>query len=331
VANQITAAQLDQRISYETYRQTLNENLLEAAQTWVTLREATRLNTLTQERLEVVRPLFGQVETVANSGVVDRSIVSAARRLVNDIRAAEVDTQDQLRQARTAFRRTFGKLPGSSAYNSEFVATRTKAKVGESHILIAPQVVSQFLRYQQSLANLESAKAQDSTRFALEANINEPLGDTTEEGSRTAGLVISRTFYDGKRTQARINQASVRVVEARDTLQAAYREQGRAVFGFKESLDSVYSTIALARDAHAIAQEEVDTFRRQLAIGQSSLESVLQAEVRLYQAESELIRLDAAKTNLQLNLLAALGRLPEAFGIREADALSQVLAADIAK
>lgn len=331
IASQITAAKLDQHIAYETYRQALNENLLDAAQTWVSLREATRLSALTQDRLEVVRPLFNQVETVAQSGVVDRSIVSSARRLVNDVRAAEVDTKDQLRQARTAFRRTFGKLPGSSSYNADFVSARTQGKVGESHILIAPQVVSQFLRYQQSLANLETAKAQDRTRLSLEADINEPLGDTTEEGSRTAGLVISRTFYDGKRTQARINQASVRVVEARDTLQAAYREQGRAVFGFKESLESVVSSIALARDARAIARDEVETFRQQLSIGQSSLEGVLQAEVRLYRAEAELISLEAAKTNLELNLLASLGRLPEAFGIREADALNQFLTAYVAE
>lgn len=332
IDNRTVSAQLGQRVAYEDYRGALNDNLLEAATAWVTLREATRLSGVTQERLRVVRPLFSQVETVAQSGVVDKTIVSAARRLVNDIREAEVDTRDQLRQARTNFKRAYGKLPGSTGYDAGFVARRTAGALRESEILIAPPVVRAFLQYQQSLADLEVAKAGKGTDIRLEADASEPLDtDDTTDGSRSLGIVFNRTFYDGNQTEARINQAAVRVVESRDVLQDAYRDQAQQAFRFRESLDSIGAAMAVSREGLGIAREEVGLLRQQLAIGQSTLDDVLEAEVRLYRAETELIVLDARRDRLRLNLLASLGRLPEAFGLREAEVLDRFMATGAAQ
>ena len=55
--------------------------------------------------------------------------------------------------------------------------------------------------------------------------------------------------------------------------------------------------------------------RKQLVIGQSTLESVLCAEARLYDAESKEINLTADKRRSQLSVLSAIGRLSLLVGI----------------
>jgi len=325
ISASVRQARAQQQIAYEDYRNELNDALFEGAAAWIALWEAERRYALIQERLRVVRPLFSQVEQVAQSGVSDITVVTAAQRVVNDIRAAENAARDQRRQAQTAFRRVFGTVPGSVAFDSDFLGANLPRHVGEDHILTTPEVVSAFLQYQAALARLDVAEARGGTRVDLQANIDEPL-DAEEEGDTTAGLVVSRTFFDGGTNRARINSAAAAVAQARDGLQAAYRNQGRQVMALRESLDAISSQIELARESREIAREEVDLLRRQLAIGQSSLENVLQAEVRLYDAENTIILRTAERASLRMELGSALGKLPAGFGLREADVLDRLAA-----
>ena len=74
--------------------------------------------------------------------------------------------------------------------------------------------------------------------------------------------------------------------------------------------------ILLAQENTANANDEINYLRKQLIIGQSTLDSVLSAEARLYEAESKEINFKADRLNAQLGLLAALGLLAETFEIQ---------------
>jgi hypothetical protein len=63
------------------------------------------------------------------------------------------------------------------------------------------------------------------------------------------------------------------------------------------------------------AREEISYLRKQLVIGQSTLESVLAAEARLYDAESQEINFLAIQREAELSTLATVGFLSKVFNI----------------
>ena len=78
---------------------------------------------------------------------------------------------------------------------------------------------------------------------------------------------------------------------------------------------STDQAIALAAENAKLAEEEIAYLRRQLIIGGSTLDSVLTAEARLYEAQSKEILFIAEKRKAELAIVAALGLLSSALGL----------------
>ena len=68
--------------------------------------------------------------------------------------------------------------------------------------------------------------------------------------------------------------------------------------------------------------DEIALLRKQLVIGQSTLDGVLSAEARLYDAESKEIQFTANKRTSQLSLLSEIGRLSALIGLKSAGELN---------
>ena len=78
---------------------------------------------------------------------------------------------------------------------------------------------------------------------------------------------------------------------------------------------SMDKAIQLALKNAQITRDEIDYLRKQLIIGGSTLESVLAAEARLYDAESKEIGFTAERRKAEITLLATSGTLSRILGI----------------
>ena len=83
----------------------------------------------------------------------------------------------------------------------------------------------------------------------------------------------------------------------------------------QQTIKSMDKAIGLARDNAAVTADEISYLRKQLVIGGSTLDSVLSAEARLYDAESKEINFQADKHKAQLTILSALGLLSKSLGL----------------
>ena len=70
----------------------------------------------------------------------------------------------------------------------------------------------------------------------------------------------------------------------------------------------------MARKNAAITEEEITYLKQQLIIGGSSLDSVLSAEARLYDVESQEINFLAEKRKSELIIVTSLGLLSRKLG-----------------
>lgn len=316
--------QLDSQISSESLKSESlsyalvnkkNESALKAARAWVELRRYIDLSGLLGSRLRVLEPLIVQLETVAEAGIGDVSQVAAAQRTVAMIRMTETDIIGKLDQARVNYRNIFGSLPKNVNFNSEIFADSAMLRKALDIDVKAPAVISEHLKYKAALAQLASVQARDQFSVGFESRVQRPFGGSSRDSDESLGLVARKTIYDGKKLESEINYAKAQVKVQLESMRAVYRKFSGAQSLSQEKINSLQLAIDLAVENAANLKEEIDYLRKQLIIGQSTLDSVLSAEARLYDAESKEINFQAEILMTRLEVLAAAGMLVTVFGL----------------
>ena len=314
--SQISAQEFRASASLSNYHAKLDSRIAAVSQLWIELERYSALNDLIGLRLNVLRPLIGQLEKVAQAGVGDRSQVAAAQRTVSMISVIQTDIVEQLEQARLNFSNQFGGLPGTARYDSEMISLAIPVNISQSRVLNAPGLKGAFFAYQSALANLRSIEARDNFKVGFEAKVQRPFGNSDYSSDESLGLVISKTLYDGNKLNAEREQAVAQVEAQLAILRATFKEGKRSVEGAQQTILSLDKAIILAEKNAVNAREEIEYQRKQLVIGQSTLDSILNAEARLYEAEAKEINLMAERRIAELLILGSLGELAEIFELR---------------
>ena len=81
-------------------------------------------------------------------------------------------------------------------------------------------------------------------------------------------------------------------------------------------IKAMRSAIMLANENAEVTRDEIRYLRKQLIIGGSTLDSVLSAEARLYDAESKEISFLADSRKAEVTILGATGKLLPLVGIK---------------
>ena len=314
--SQISAQEFRALASLSNYYAKLDNRIANVGKLWIELERYSALNDLIGSRLNVLRPLIGQLEKVAQAGVGDRSQVAAAQRTVSMISVIQADVVERFEQARLNFSNQFGQLPGSVRYDSQMISSAVPDSISRSQVLNAPGLRGAFFGYQSALANLRSIEAKDNFNVGFEAKLQRPFGNSDYSSDESLGLVVRRTLYDGNKLNAEIEQATAQVEGQLAILRATFKEGKRSVEAAQQTILSLDKAITLAKKNAANAKEEIEYLRKQLVIGQSTLDSVLNAEARLYEAESKEINLIAERQVAELLILGSLGELAEIFELR---------------
>jgi outer membrane protein TolC len=182
-------------------------------------------------------------------------------------------------------------------------------------VQVAPALLAQYANYLAAEADLTSVKARKSFDVGFETRLSKPFGGSEYDAKESIGLVLSKNFYDGGQLEADIAGAKARVEAALAQVNATYRAGERSVKTAQQTIKSMDKAIKLAQDNAAVTADEISYLRKQLIIGGSTLDSVLSAEARLYDAESKEVNFQADKYNAQLTILSALGLLSKSLGL----------------
>jgi len=293
----------------------MDERALQLASVWVDLDRYEKLNGEIESRLLILNPLIEQLEKVANAGVGDVSQVAAAQRTVSAIRVTQTDVSERLAQTQVSFINAFGGLPAKASFEGGFIAKKVPGKITDEMVQAAPALLAQYANYLAAEADLKAVKARKSFDVGFETRVSKPFGGSEYDSKESIGLVLNKNFYDGGQLEADTAGAEARVEAALAQVNATYRAGERSVKTAQQTIKSMDKAINLAQDNAAVTADEISYLRKQLIIGGSTLESVLSAEARLYDAESKEINFQADKYNAQLTILSALGLLSKSLGL----------------
>jgi outer membrane protein TolC len=316
IANTVSGNEYAVQSAFESYKMSLDERAFAVSTAWVELERYQSLNALISDRLAVLDPLIKQLERVAEAGVGDATQVAAAQRVVSMIRITQTDVQERLAQAELNFVRLFGKLPKIAAFDSTAISKASFGAVTDNMIISAPALLANYAAYLSALHALEVAKAGNSMTVGLETKVQRPFGESGYDSDESIGFVVRKTLHDGNKLASEIQAAEAMVERQEANVKDVYRRGREAVETGMQSISSIDKSIGMARSNAQALNDEISLLRKQLVIGQSTLDSVLSAEARLYDAESKEINFKADKRKSQLSVLSAIGRLSSLVGIK---------------
>mgnify|MGYP001374795999 CR=1 FL=1 len=105
-----------------------------------------------------------------------------------------------------------------------------------------------------------------------------------------------------------------RAAAVSEEIRATYREGVRVIRTAQQNIASMDRAIIMAKKNAGITADEIIYLKQQLIIGGSTLDSVLSAEARLYDAVATEINFLAEKRKSQLTIASALGLLSSGLG-----------------
>lgn len=316
IASSILADEFAAQSALESYKASLDQSALGVAKAWVELERYADLNALISSRLVVLDPLTKQLEEIARAGVGDATQVAAAQRTVSMIRITQTDVEERMAQAELNFIRLLGNLPKTTKFDFQAVAKAVPRKVAKRQVLKAPSLLANYSSYMSALHRLEAVRARDSMTVGFETKVQRPFGQSAYDSDESIGFVVRKTLYNGDKVASEVRAAQAGVERQEAALEDVYRRVREAVETNSQTISSINKAINMARENALALKDEIALLRKQLVIGQSSLDSVLSAEARLYDAESKEINFTADKRTSQLGVLSAIGLLSHLVGLR---------------
>ena len=115
--------------------------------------------------------------------------------------------------------------------------------------------------------------------------------------------------------ESQIEEARAVVAVSSAQINSSYRESFQSVSNAQQRIASLDDAILLARKNVKLTSDEILYLRQQLIIGGSTLDSVLSAEARLYEAESQEVSLRTEKRQAELIIVTTLGLLSSALDL----------------
>ena len=169
--------------------------------------------------------------------------------------------------------------------------------------------MARYNEYRSSEASLLSVKALEKFDVGFEAKAQKPLGGSNYSSDESVGLVLTKTFYRGNQLKSQIDSAEAIAKSKAEQVRVTFRKGELELNSSRQMIASMGKAIVQARDNARITQDEISYLRKQLIIGGSTLESILSAEARLYDAQSKEIGFQAERRKAEVRILGLTGKL----------------------
>ena len=293
---------------------TVNERAYSIGVVWLEIEKYKNLKILIDDRIAVLDPLIDQLEQVAKAGIGDVGKVAAAQRTVSGIRVTQTGISEGLAKAQLEYSNAYGYVDKSISYDPQFIRDLLPDTIQDGLAKNSPLLLAMYAKYQASLSRVTAVRADDDFNVGLEARVMRPFAGSGYDSDESVGLVARKTLYNGGMLESDIDEAEAISEATLAEIEAAYRSGTSIIQSAQQSKESMQKAIDLARENAKLTADEIIYLRQQLIIGESSLDSVLSAEARLYEAESQEIKFVTEKHKAELLIASTLGLLAPAIG-----------------
>jgi outer membrane protein TolC len=291
-----------------------NTAALDAIQAWADLWAVQQqLGFLAAQSAEA-EVLLEQLDRMTENGMLDSATRDSARVAVSDVELEEAAVRSALSGAEARFAQYFGAAPSAGLTRPEALFTTGELSDLAKDISLAPTL----RKIAAELIAAESAELQARAQFKPTLNLNLGLAspmDKDDGTDTTVGLQMRYTFNDGGRRKSQLETATARREAAAASLDSARAEAEAMAATSLAQLRAMETSAGLVDKKLAAAESQAATAASQISLGQSTLRSVIDAQISRYRAQEQQIKLVADRVVLQAGIAASMGILLKRLGV----------------
>lgn len=303
--------------------------MLGAAQAYLDLLLSTRSAAVTADNLAFHERLAADMAQGVAKGALSISERQQADERLQSARAAQVDVNLQLEQARARFAAITGIVPPASLSPDALALPAAAGPLLPAALeAFVAQVRTDNPRLREARQNLRAAEA-NVRRARAEYLPQVDLAASARTGKDFDGFLghtndyqalatLRVPLFDGGVTAARVREFQAKADEMRSTLAAAERDSELQARMYWQRREALRARLEVEEGRSRVAADVLDSYKNQFTIGRRSLLDVLDAQASLYNARvtAETARISAILA--ELSLLASVDQIDDYLGLRQA-------------
>ena len=307
VSNQISIAQLQVELARVKKENGINRFSGEAASAMVGASLAAKELEAIIDFREEIKPHSAQLERMAASGLIDRSIVDEITSKLLEINIKEKEAKSSFTISEVSYSKYFGDLPIPNSV-VVFPPSLSSDIVDDLSIDNIPAVRESALRALLAEKQIAIARSAFMPKINAQIGSSSPM-DPDEDISAQAGILISYQFSDGGAREANLSRAENDFEQAKRSLEYTFESSGAVIESLQEQIASIKEIIALSIKKLPILTDQLKVAETQIQTGQADISKVFDLKLRKNELESRVRRRQAELVSMQFELAAALGIL----------------------
>ena len=256
---------------------------------------------------EEIKPHLAQLERMAASGLIDRSIIDEITSKVLEINIKEKEARSNLRISEVNYSKYFGDLP--LPYQALLFPLSLSSDIaGDLSVDKVPAVRESALRTLLAEKQVAVARSAFMPKINAQVGSSSPM-DPDENISAQAGILISYQFSDGGAREANLSRAKNDFERAKRSLEFTFENTGSVLEALQEQVSNIKEIIALAEQKLPILVDRLRVAETQIQTGQADISKVFDLKLQINELKSRIRRGQADLLRTQFELASALGLL----------------------
>lgn len=307
VSSGISIAKLQVELARVVTDGAINRVSAEAASASIAASLAVRELAATNEFKEKIQPHAAQLERMAGSGLIDRSVLDKITSQLLEIDISEEEAKSNLKLASIEYSKFFGDLPVPN-YGPLFPSSLSSSIQGALVADNTPAVRESALRTLLAEQQVEVARSAFMPQINAQVGSSSPM-DPDESISAQAGILISYQLSDGGARAANLSAAENDLRQAKRALEFTVENAGVVLSALQERVINIGKILELAEKKLPLLVDQLRVAESQIQTGQADISKVFEIKLQANELQSRIRRGQADLVRTKFELAAALGIL----------------------
>ena len=303
----ISIAKLQVELARVVTEGAINRLSAEAASASIAASLAVRELAAINEFKEEIKPHAAQLERMAGSGLIDRSVLDEITSQLLEIDISEKEAKSNLNLAGIDYSKFFGELPvpnNAPLFPASLFSSLQGDLVADNTSAVRESALRALLAEQQ----VAVARSAFMPKINAQVGSSSPM-DPDESISAQAGILISYQLSDGGARVANLSVAENDLEQARRALEFTVENAGGVLSMLQERVFNIKEILKLAEKKLPLLVDQLRVAESQIQTGQADISKVFEIKMQVNELQSRIRRGQADLVRTKFELAAALGLL----------------------
>lgn len=252
-----------------------------------------------------IQPHVDQLERMAQSGLVDRSILDEATARLIEVEILEEEAFAAVKLTRVEYSRYFGELPLPKNLNSYPLPVGLEKSLSHP-VEESPVVIEKAIGVLMAGKRLSVARSDFFPIINAQVGATSPM-DPRESASGQLGVTLSYIINDGGSRKASILAAEKRLEKSHKELEITIETTTLILSSLREKTSNLKKVLSLEQKKMPMLVDQLVVAQTQIQTGQADTLKVLLKKSQLFNLKRRIRKIQADLLEVQYQLAANLG------------------------